>query len=117
MILAIQGTRKFEDYNIFLFAMRVVLSDLSNSNDKEILVYSAGPAGLNSMAQGFCNISEDSLKARGIKIKFNKISPTWVSENLDKIDRVLFFRVPGEPKTQMVLAAEAADKEVGIYQY
>lgn len=116
MILAIQGTRKFEDYNIFLFAMRVVLSDMS-AEDKEILVYSAGPAGLNSMAQGFCNISEDSLKARGIKIKFNRVPPTWVSDNLDKIDRIAFFRIPGEPKTQMVNAAEAADKVVGIYQF
>ena len=116
MILAIQGTRKFEDYNIFLFAMRVILSDISN-DDKEIIVYSAGPAGLNSMAQGFCNISEDSLKTRGIKIKFNKISPTWVSENLDKIDNIAFFRVPGEAKTQMVSNAEAVDKDVRIFQY
>lgn len=116
MILAIQGTRQFEDYNIFMFAMRVALSEMSN-DDKEILIYSAGPAGLNSMAQGFFNILENSFKARGIKVKFNKISPTWVSDNLDKIDRVAFFRTPGEPKTQMIVAAEAADKEVGIYQY
>lgn len=116
MILAIQGTRNFEDYNIFLFGMRVVLSDMSQ-DDKEIVIYSAGPAGLNSMAQGFCNISEDSLKARGIKIKFNKVPPTWVSDNLGNIDKIAFFRKPGEPKTKMIVAAEAVDKEVGIFQY
>ena len=63
MKIAVQGTEKFNDYNIFMRAMAVAMSMLSE-NDKEILVYSVGPRQINNYVTEFCNITERSLKAR-----------------------------------------------------
>ena len=47
MIIGVQGTNAFEDYNVFLRAMGVALSGMPEE-DKEIQVYSFGPAKINS---------------------------------------------------------------------
>lgn len=116
MIIGIQGTRNFSDYNIFLRAMGTALSTLE-SGDTEIIIYSAGPANINSMALEFSNISERSLKARGIRIRSNKVSPKWLKENIRDVDYLAFFSKPKEPLSDVVKAAEAKDKEVGVYRY
>ena len=116
MILAIQGTKTFKDYNIFMFGMRVALSSMINA-DKEINVYLAGPAGINSMAQEFFNVSENSLKARGIKLKVNKIPPSWISDNADDIDFFAYYCLPKEGKSKAVLSAEEVDADVRIFKY
>lgn len=116
MIIAIQGTRNFKDYNIFLRAMGTAMSDLKEE-DKEIILYAAGPVNINQMALEFSNISERSLKARGIKIRTYKISPKWVKENIRDIDYLAFFSKPKEPVSDLVDLAEAKDIEVGIYRY
>jgi hypothetical protein len=116
MIVAIQGSKTFSDYNVFLRAMGVALSSL-NAEDTEILVASAGPININNMAMEFVNISERSLKARGIRIKLIKIPPSWIKENIHTIGYFAYFSKPKEPVSDLVDLAEAKDVEVGVYRY
>ena len=116
MIIAIQGTKNFSDYNVFLRAMGTALSTME-SEDKEIIIYSAGPAIINSMGIEFSNISERGLKARGIKIRFSKVPPSWIKNNINDIDYVAYFSKPKEPVSELVEIAEAKDIEVGIYRF
>jgi hypothetical protein len=116
MIVAIQGTRNFNDYNVFLRAMGTALSSM-DVDDKEFLIYAAGPSNINSMGMEFSNVSERSLKARGIRIRLNKVPPSFIKGNLDKVDYLAYFSKPKEPVSDLVDVAEAKDVEVGIYRY
>jgi hypothetical protein len=116
MIVAIQGTKLFSDYTIFLRAMGTAMSMLQE-NDKEFLIFSAGPAKINSMAMEFSNISERSLKAMGIKIKLIKVPPSWIRENIHDVDYFVYLSKPKEPYSDLVELAESKDIEVGIYRY
>jgi hypothetical protein len=116
MIIAIQGTKSFDDYNIFLRAMGTAMSTMQDG-DKEIYIYSAGPTHINSMGMEFSNISERSLKARGIKIKFFKVPPGWVKQNINDIDYLAYFSKPKESLSDLVKLAEDKDIEVGVYRY
>ena len=116
MIVGVQGTRNFTDYNIFLRAMGTALTMLPE-DDNEFLIYCAGPANINSMSMEFSNISERSLKARGIRIRTNKVPPKWLKENVRDVDYMTFFSKPKEPVSDVVEAAEAKDIEVGVYRY
>jgi hypothetical protein len=116
MILAIQGTRGFDLYPVFIRAMGVALSSMTDE-DKDFYVYSAGGAKVNSMALEFCNVSERGLKARGIKIKMIKVPPSWIKENIHSINYFAFFCKPKEPESSLVSYAESKDVKVGIYRY
>jgi hypothetical protein len=116
MIVAIQGTKNFNDYTIFLRAMGTALSQLP-AEDKEFLIYSAGPGQVNSFGMEFSNVSERSLKGRGIKIKFIRVPPSWIENNIHSVNHFLFFSKPKESLSPLVDLAEAKDVEVGIYRY
>jgi len=116
MIVAIQGTKTFSDYSIFLRAMGTALSDMK-SDDKEIYIYSAGPSQINSMAMEFSNVSERSLKARGIKIRVIKVPPSWIKENIHDVGYFAFFSKPKEPVSPIVSYAESKDAQVGVYRF
>lgn len=116
MIVGIQGTKSFSDYNIFLRAMGTALSSMTDG-DTEFLLYSSGPNNINTMAMEFINVSERSLKARGIKTRVFKVPPKWMVSNITDFDYVAYFSKPKEPVSQVVDAAEAKDIEVGIYRY
>jgi hypothetical protein len=116
MIVAIQGTKAFDDYTVFLRAMGTALSQMQDS-DKEFYVYSAGPAQTNSMALEFCNVSERSLKARGIKVRLIKMPPSWIKENIHNIDYFAFFSKPKEAVSPLVSYAESKDASVGVYRF
>ena len=116
MIVGIQGSKTFSDYNVFLRAMGVALSSLPEG-DTDILVASAGPLNINNMGMEFVNISERSLKARGIKIKLIKIPPSWIKDNIHSIDYFAYFSKPKESVSELVDLAEAKDVEVGVYRY
>lgn len=116
MIIGLQGTRTFSDYNIFLRAIGTGLS-MMDENDDSIIVYSAGPSNINSMALEFSNISERSLKARGIKIKIIKLSPKMLKQSIHELDYFIYLSKPKEPLSDLVDLAEAKDIEVGIYRY
>lgn len=116
MKIAIQGTKSFSDYTIFLRAMGTALSTLP-SEDKEFIIFTAGPAQINSFGMEFSNISERSLKARGIKIKLVKVPPKWIKDNIHEISYLAYFSKPKEPLSDLVDLAEAKDIQVGVYRY
>lgn len=116
MIVGIQGTKTFSDYNIFLRAMGTALSELE-LGDGEFLIYSAGPHNINSMAMEFANVSERSLKARGVRIRVNKVPPSWIKNNINDISYFAYFSKPKEPVSNLVDLAEDKDIEVGIYRF
>lgn len=116
MKIAIQGTRNFNDYAVFLRAMGTALSELA-ADDKEFIIYSAGPVQINQMGMEFSNVSERSLKARGIRIKLIKVPPKWIKDNVHDISYLAFFSKPKEPVSELVDYAEARDISVGIYRY
>lgn len=116
MIVAVQGTKSFDDYAVFLRAMGTALS-LKKDDDKEITIFSSGPVNVNSMAMEFTNVSERSFKARGIKIKLVKIPPSWIKDNIHSLDYFAFFSKPKEPVSALVDLADSKDIEVGVYRY
>lgn len=116
MIIGIQGTKSFDDYAVFLRAMGTALSSMQ-PDDKEFIIYSAGVSRINSFGMEFSNVSERSLKARGIKIKLIKVPPSWIKDNIHSIDYLAYFSKPKEPLSDLVNAAEAKDVSVGVYRY
>ena len=116
MIVAIQGTKAFSDYSVFLRAMGTALSEMQD-DDKEFYIYSAGTAHINSMAMEFSNVSERSLKARGIRIKMIKIPPSWIKENIHSIGYFACCSKPKEPVSSLVSYAESKDTRVGVYRF
>lgn len=116
MIVAIQGTKSFNDYNVFLRAMGTALSSMS-IEDKEFLIYAAGPSAINSMGLEFSNISERSLRSRGIRIRLMKVPPSFIKNNINSVDYLAYFSKPKEPVSDLVDLAEAKDIEVGVYRY
>jgi NADH dehydrogenase FAD-containing subunit len=116
MILAVQGSNRFDEYTIFLRAMYTALHEVQE-DDKEIVIYSAGPRRVNQMAREFVNVTERSLKARGIKIKLQKMPVSWLEENVFSIDYLAYFSKPKEPVSKLVQVAESKDLKVGIYRY
>jgi hypothetical protein len=116
MIVAVQGTNDFDDYNIFIRAMGVALSTM-REDDREFVIYSVGPAKINSFVSEFCNLSERGMKARGRKIKFYKVASFWLEENIETINYFAFLSKPKQPNSKLVAAAELNNIEVGIFRY
>ncbi len=90
MIVGVQGTSSFDDYQTFLRAMGVALSSMPKT-DEHFHVYSAGPSKINSMAMEFVNVSEKGMKSRGKKVKFYSVSPEWIAENIKDFSYIAFF--------------------------
>lgn len=116
MIVGVQASRNFDDYQVFLRAMGTALS-MMNGDDSKLTIYSAGPAKLNSMAHEFVNVSERSLKARGIRAVVRKVPPYFIKDNIQDINYFAYFSKPKEPVSDLVTYAEDKDAEVGVYRY
>ena len=116
MKIVVQGTNEFQDYNVFLRAMAIGLSSMPQ-NDDEYIVYSLGPSNVNSFVSEFCNISEKGLKARGKRVKFYKVTPEWVVENIYDINYYAYLSKPQERVSKLVSFAQDSDVEVGIFSH
>jgi len=116
MIVGVQGTSSFTDYNVFLRAMAVAMSGMLD-NDEHFYIYSAGPVKINSMVSEFVNLSERGMKSRGKKIKSFKVPPSWIEENMKDVNYFAFFSQPRETVSHLVPIAESNKVEVGIFRY
>jgi hypothetical protein len=114
MNIVVQGTKEFSDYSVFLRAMGVALSDVE---DGEFNVYSVGPAQINSFTAEFCNLSENGLKQRGIKIKFYRVPSSFIENNLDNFQYFAFLSTPNQRPSKLVSSAELKGIQVGIFRY
>lgn len=112
MIIAVEGNKSFADYETFMRAMGVALSQ---PNDESIIeVWSAGPHKINSFTAAFCNSSENYLKQKGYRIMFKKLPQNYIQDNMPYVSYFAYF---GEGKSKLTAAAELADVEVGIFRY
>ncbi len=116
MIVGVQGTSSFNNYNIFLRSMAVALSELLDQ-DKEFYIYSAGPNNINMMAMEFCNLSEKGMKSRGKTIKLFKVSPQWLEENILDIDHFAFLSNPKEPVSKIVHVSKLNNINTNVYTF
>ncbi len=116
MIVAVQGTNEFNDYNLFLRAISVALSGMKEE-EKDFVIYSAGPAKINSFVSEFSNLSERGMKARGRKIKFYKVSERWMYDNMDQINYFAFLSKPKQSVSKLTTFAESKNVEVGVFRY
>lgn len=114
MNIVVQGTKEFSDYNVFLRAMGVALSDINND---EFNIYSVGPSQINSFTAEFCNLSENGLKRRGIKTKFYKVPVSFIEKNLKDFDYFAFLSTPNQRPSKLAASAELKGVEVGIFRY
>lgn len=115
MIIAVQGTKDFADYDTFMRAMGVALSQPNNENIVE--VWSAGPHKVNNFTAAFCNSVENYLRQKGLKVVFKKLPQDYIQENMDYVTYMAYFSKKNEPTSKLVAAAELAEVETGIYRY
>jgi hypothetical protein len=116
MMIAIQGTPDFKDYNIFLRAMGVALSAIKEE-DPYFYLYTAGPANINNFVLEFVNLSERGMKSRGKKIKFYKVAPKWIEENLNQFNYFTFLCAPNQQASPLAKKAESLGVDLGIFKY
>lgn len=117
MIVGIQGTKGFNSYEIFMVAMRAVLDELSKSGDHELVIYSVGPANVNSMAMEFSGVSSRSLKSYGVKLKYSPKPSSWLEDSIGELDKLVYLSQPGERTSKLVEVAEHNNIDVGVYRY
>jgi hypothetical protein len=116
MIVAVQGSKEFDDYQVFLRSMGVAMSTMSKE-DNQFIIYSVGPTKINAMVSEFSNLSERGMKARGIKIKFFKAPSSWMEENLDIVNYFAFLSKPKQSLSKLAELASEKNIEVGIFRY
>jgi len=116
MIIVVEGTKAFDNYDVFMRAMGVALS--IDNVDSDIQIWSIGPHKINSFTASFCNSSENFLKQKGYRIKFSKVRVDWVIQYLDHVNYFAFFSMPNESVSRLTkMAQEIESCEVGIFRY
>jgi len=116
MKIAVQGSKTFSDYTIFLRAMRTALYSMTQE-DKEVTLYAVGPVRVNDMAQEFSNVSEDGFRGRGMKISCRKMPQSWLENNMSTMDYFAFFKKPGETTSSLVEVADNSGVDAQIYEF
>jgi len=116
MIVGVQGTPNFNNYNIFLRAMGVALSELK-PEEKEFKLYSAFPNKVNDMAMEFVNLSERGMRSRGKSIKLFRVTPQWLEENIDNCDHFVFVSNPKERMSNLVSLSKSKNINTNIYNF
>lgn len=116
MIVGVQGTPNFNNYNIFLRAMAVALSELKD-NEKEFYLYSVGPSNINDMAMEFVNLSERGMKSRGKQIKLFRVTPQWFEENVDSFNHFVFVSNPKERTSNLVSLSKSKNINTNVYNF
>ena len=116
MIVGVQGTSSFDNYQVFLRSMAVALSELLEE-DKNFHIYSAGPNNINMMAMEFSNLSEKGMKSRGKSIKFIKVTPQWLEENISEVNHFAFLSNPKEPVSKIVHISKLNNINTNVYNF
>lgn len=114
MIIAVEGTKTFSDYDTFMRAMSVALSQSPEGDTIE--VWSAGPHKINGFTAAFCNTTENYLRSKGYRVSFKNYPPKFIEEHLADVSYLAYFSKRKEPISRLVAAAELRGSEVGIFR-
>lgn len=114
MIIGIQGSKHFKEYKSLMQAMVFGMRKVADQ-ETEVLVYSAGPANINAYVAEFCNVTERSLKARGIKIKFFNVPPSWIEKNFDSLDYMFFMGTKNEKRSKLIDLADKRGVDTHVF--
>ena len=114
--MGIQASRAFEDYAVFMRSMHTALASMEKDDDC-LYIYSAGPSALNSMAIGFANITERTLKQMGVKIQIRKVPASWFREYMKDVDLFAYFCKKGEAGSDLVDLANEHGKHPYLYSF
>jgi len=115
MIIAVEGTKSFKDYDVFTRAMGVALSNINN--DRVIEIWSAGPHNVNNFTAAFCNITENYLRQKGVKISFKKLPSKYIEERLSEIEYFAFLATKNDSKSKLTVIAELNGVETGVFRF
>lgn len=116
MIIVVEGTKAFSDYELFMRGMTVALSTPNDSN--EIQVWSLGPHKINSFTAAFCNSAENYLKSKGFRVSFSKVNVDWVKSNIGSVNYHAFFSLPKEQISKFTAYAQHQEGlEVGLFRF
>jgi hypothetical protein len=96
--------------------MAVALSELEEQ-DKDFIIYSAGPNNISMMAMEFANLSERGMKSRKKNIKFFKVTSEWLEENIKDINHFAFLSNPKEPVSKIVHLSKLNNINTNIYNF
>lgn len=116
MIIAVHGSKKFDDYSIFLNGMAKAMF-VMDKDDNQIFLYTAGPKRVNEMAMEFSNVSENGLRSRGVRIQVRKVPPSWIWGNFHFLDFFAYFAVEREPIPTIVNSAQAKDVRAEVFRF
>jgi hypothetical protein len=118
MMVVVQATNEFKDYTVFLRAMGVVLSGMSQ-DDNELAIYAVGSkdSKVAEFAMEFCNVSEKGMKLRGKKISMYKTTDAWINEYLTQMNYFAFFSNTKQSTSVLAKKAKEQGVELGIFQY
>lgn len=112
MIIVVEGTKNFNSYDTFVRAMGVALSNLKDSS---IEVWSIGPHNVNNYTAAFCNITENYLRQKKIKVSFSRMHYSVVENNLHRVDYYAFFGSKKDQISKVCANAELHGIETGIF--
>jgi len=96
--------------------MAVALSELEEQ-DKDFIIYSAGPNNISLMAMEFANLSERGMKSRKKNIKFFKVTSEWLEENIKDINHFAFLSNPKEPVSKIVHLSKLNNINTNVYNF
>ncbi len=116
MIVGVQGTSSFDNYQVFLRSMAVALSELLEG-DKDFHIYSAGPNNINMMSMEFANLSEKGMKSRGKSIKLFRVTPEWIEENMNSFNHFAFVSNPKEQTSRIVNLSRSKNINTNVYNF
>lgn len=116
MIIVVEGTKMFSDYELFMKGMTIAMSTPVLNN--EIQVWSLGPHKINSFTAAFCNTTENYLKSKGFKVSFSKVNADYVRQYIDYVDYHAFFSLPKEPVSKFTAYMQHQENvETGIFRF
>ena len=116
MKVGIQGSRNFNDYQVFLRAMRIVLSEVERNGDTELTLFSVGSINTNNHATEFINIAERTLKSQNVRPKVMRIPISWMEENITDMDYFAYFCNEKENVSPLVDLADEKSVDAGIFR-
>ena len=114
MIICIEGSRSFDDYDVFMRAMGVALSGAKP--DSNVAIWVINSHKLNNFARSLFDIKESHFKSHKIKARVVPVTRHYAELRLADIDYFVYCCRKRDKVSSLVAEAELLDTEVGVFR-